>query len=145
MLLLRHEVDIGWLDVQQISVVVVVVVVAAGGGGGGHIHITLHHIIKCIQSGACVTKSDVGNDSMSRELWSSPHQMPKDEESTKESVSQCPTILMPQIRYEKPCMVARPSSRNKIHRFLKLGREIEIKTMHGSTCQRERTRMLRQY
>ena len=40
-------------------------------------HITLHNIIQCLQSRACVTNGDVGNESKSRELWSGPHLMPK--------------------------------------------------------------------
>ena len=43
---------------------------------------------------------------------------------------------MTQIRNEEPCPEVRPSTRNKIHRVLKLGRESESNPKHGSTCQR---------
>ena len=52
-----------------VFVFVVVVVV--------QIHIKLHRIIQCIQSRACGTKDDVGNETTSSKLWSGPHLMPK--------------------------------------------------------------------
>ena len=64
------------------NVVVVVVVV--------QIHITLHCIVQCTQSWAYVTKADVSNESTSRELWSGPQLMPKDENSTKQVYPNAP-------------------------------------------------------
>ena len=65
------------------------------------------------------------------------------QEINKKSVSQCPIILVTQIRNEKPCLEARPSSRNQIHRVLKLRRESENKLKQRSTFQRKITRLMR--
>ena len=45
----------------------------------------IHHIASynAFKFGAYVTKGDVGNESTSRESWSSQHQMSIDEKSTK--------------------------------------------------------------
>ena len=59
------------------------------GGRSGNVLLlfkfVLHHIAsyKASKFGSYVTKVDVGNESLSRELWSSPHLMPMDEKSMK--------------------------------------------------------------
>ena len=126
------------------SETVVVVVVAPGAVVVVQIHITLHIASQnASKVGAYVTKGDVGNESTSKKLLSSPHVMPIDEK-IKKNVSQCPIIAMIQTKKEKPYLESRSSSRNKIHKVLKLEREFESKPKQRSTCQRKRTRLMRE-
>ena len=56
-------------------------------------HITAHCIIQCIQ--VYITEGDVGNESTTRELWSSPHLMPIDETSRKKCIPMSYNINAP--------------------------------------------------